>query len=262
MTQNTETDALTHQRAITRLCVQCALMLLQHGAETTLVEQLSSRLGRALGMDSVEVAVFANAVVLATIYQEHCLTTTRKSVDRGINMHVVTEVQHIVIQAEREHIIWQQVKALFDQVQPLRYPVWLVVLMVGASCASFCRLAGGGLGASLITFFVAAIAMFVRSKIAHMQINPIINFGFTAFVATALCGLAIRYIPVETPSVAMAASILLLVPGFPLINAVSDMFKGHINTGIARWTVASLLALATCIGVVVALTLFNLPGWV
>ena len=256
------TDALTHQRAITRLCVQCALMLLQHGAETTLVEQLSTRLGIALGMDSVESAISANSVVLTTIYQDHCLTTTRKSADRGINMHVLTEVQHIVIQTEREHISHQKVEALLNQVEPLRYPVWLVVLMVGASCASFARLAGGGLGASLITFFVSSIAMFVRLKIAHMQINPIINFGITAFVATALCGLATRYIPVEQPSVAMAACILLLVPGFPLINSISDMFKGHMNTGLARWTVASWLTLATCIGVVIAITLLGLQGWV
>ncbi|MFH0722257.1 threonine/serine exporter family protein, partial [Citrobacter braakii] len=44
-----------------------------------------------------------------------------------------------------------------------------------------------------------------------------------------------------------------LVPGFPLINSVADMFKGHINTGLARWAIASLLTLATCIGVVMAM---------
>ena len=55
----------------------------------------------------------------------------------------------------------------------------------------------------------------------------------------------------------MAASVLLLVPGFPLINAVADMFKGHINTGLARWAIASLLTLATCIGVVMAMTLWG-----
>ncbi len=33
------------QREITRLCIQCALLLLQHGAESTVVEQLSTRLG-------------------------------------------------------------------------------------------------------------------------------------------------------------------------------------------------------------------------
>ena len=52
----------------------------------------------------------------------------------------------------------------------------------------------------------------------------------------------------------MAASVLLLVPGFPLINAVADMFKGHINTGLAR-AIASLMTLATCVGVVMALTI-------
>lgn len=45
--------------------------------------------------------------------------------------------------------------------------------------------------------------------------------------------------------------------GFPLINAVADMFKGHINTGLARWAIASLLTLATCVGVVMALTIWG-----
>lgn len=52
------------QREITRLCIHCALFLLQHGAESMLVEQLSTRLGLALGVDSVESSISANAVVL------------------------------------------------------------------------------------------------------------------------------------------------------------------------------------------------------
>ena len=88
------------QREITKLCIQTALLLLQHGAESMLVEQLSTRLGLALGVHQVETAISANAVVLTTIVNGHCQTSTRKIVDRGINMHVVTEVQHIVILVE------------------------------------------------------------------------------------------------------------------------------------------------------------------
>ncbi|MDU2879118.1 MAG: threonine/serine exporter family protein, partial [Enterobacter sp.] len=93
-------------------------------------------------------------------------------------------------------------------------------------------------------------------------LHPQINFCITAFVATTVSGLLLR-LPqfANTPTVAMAASVLLLVPGFPLINAVADMFKGHINTGLARWAIASLLTLATCIGVVMAMTLWGLRGW-
>ena len=51
-------------------------------------------------MDSVESSISSNAIVLTTIKDGQCLTSTRKNHDRGINMHVVTEVQHIVILAE------------------------------------------------------------------------------------------------------------------------------------------------------------------
>ena len=250
------------QRATTRLCIQCGLFLLQHGAESALVEELSTRLGLALGMDSVESAISSNAIVLTTIKEGQCLTSTRKNHDRGINMHVVTEVQHIVIMAEHKLLDGKDVEKRFNLIKPLRYPRWLVVLMVGLSCACFCVLNKGGWDGAAITFIASALAMYVRQILTHRHFHPQINFCITAFVATTVSGLLLR-LPgfSSTPTVAMAASVLLLVPGFPLINAVADMFKGHINTGLARWAIASLLTLATCIGVVTAMTLWGLRGW-
>jgi uncharacterized membrane protein YjjP (DUF1212 family) len=216
------------QRAITRLCIQCGLFLLQHGAESALVEELSTRLGLAMGMDSVESAISSNAIVLTTIKDGQCLTSTRKNHDRGINMHVVTEVQHIVILAEHKLLDLKEIEKRFNQIRPLRYPRWLVVLMVGLSCACFCKLNKGGWDGALITFFASSLAMYVRQLLTHRQLHPQINFCITAFVATTVSGLLLR-LPqfADTPTIAMAASVLLLVPGFPLINAVADMFKGH-----------------------------------
>ncbi|MDO6575218.1 threonine/serine exporter family protein, partial [Staphylococcus pasteuri_A] len=71
--------------------------------------------------------------------------------------------------------------------------------------------------------------MTFRQEMAHRHHNPILNFGMTAFVATTIAGLAVRYDIGNQPQTVMAASVLLLVPGFPLINAVSDMVKGHIS---------------------------------
>jgi uncharacterized membrane protein YjjP (DUF1212 family) len=51
------------------------------------------------------------------------------------------------------------------------------------------------------------------------------------------------------------------VPGFPLINAVADMLKGHINMGIARFMMASLLTLATSLGIVAAMGITGIWGW-
>lgn len=250
------------QRDITRLCIQCALMLLQHGAESTVVEQLSSRLGKALGADSVESSISANAVVLSTIVNGHCLTTTRRNEDRGINMHVVTEVQHVVIMAEHHLLGVEEVAKRLNNIKPLRYPRWIVVSIVALSCGCFSRLNGGGWDAFLIALLASGLAMYVRQLLTARSFNPLINFCITAFVATSASGLLMRVPGLEnSATVAMAASVLLLVPGFPLINAVADMFKGHVNTGLARWAIASLLTLSTCIGVVSAMAIWGLRGW-
>lgn len=258
------TDIATpQQRDATRLAIQCALFLLQHGAESALVEELSTRLGIALGMDAVESSISANAIVLTTLKNGHCLTTTRKNNDRGINMHVVTEVQHIVILAEHHLLDIHGIAKRFSQIKPLRYPRWAMVLMVGLSCACFCKLNKGGWDGALITFVASSLAMYLRQVLTQRHLHPQINFCLTAFLATSVSGLMLM-LPAfrNTSSIAMAASVLLLVPGFPLINAVADMFKGHINTGLARWAIASLLTLATCIGVVMAMSLWGLKEWI
>ncbi|MGS9273016.1 threonine/serine exporter family protein, partial [Salmonella enterica subsp. enterica serovar Infantis] len=78
---------------------------------------------------SVESAISSNAIVLKTIKDGQCLTSTRKIQDRGINMHVVTEVQHIVILAEHRLLYYKGVEKRFSQLRPLRYPRWLVAFM-------------------------------------------------------------------------------------------------------------------------------------
>ncbi len=58
----------------------------------------------------------------------------------------------------------------------------------------------------------------------------------------------------------MAASVLLLVPGFPLINAVSDMVKGYFNMGLARWGTATLLTISAAIGIILAMSVTGIWG--
>ena len=99
----------------------------------------------------------------------------------------------------------------------------------------FCKLNNGGWDGAVITFLPAWWRC-ISARYWHPGIASANQFCITAFVATTISGLLLT-LPTfsNTPTIAMAASVLLLVPGFPLINSVADMFKGHINTGLARW---------------------------
>ena len=249
------------QREVSRLAVAAGQRLLQHGAESTLVMDVTTRLGLALGVESVEVSLSASSMVLTTLNHGRCITTTRRCQDRGINMQVVTEIQRVCIMAERGVIDVDGVHQRLEQIKPLRYNRFLVIVMIGLSCASFSRLAGGDWPVFLLTFVASSVGMFVRQEIAHAHFNPLLNFGVTAFVTTLISGMGQVYQIGETPFLAMASSVLMLVPGFPLINAVSDMVKGFSNMGIARWTIASLLTLSTSAGIVAAMNVLGVWGW-
>ncbi len=250
-----------HQREVTRLCIYAALLLLQHGAESTLIVQLTHRLGTALGMDSVECALTPNAIILSTLLNGYCITTVRKNQDKGINMQIVTEVQRIVITAERKIYDFDIVKKKLHNLQAFKYNRYLVAFMVGLSCACFARLAGGDPMVSLVTFFASMIAMFVRQFLGGRHYNPIIVFASTAFVASLIAGLSLKYQIGNEPQIALASSALLLVPGFPLINALADILKGHINMGLARWTIATVLTFGACLGIVLALSVLGITHW-
>ncbi len=252
---------LSKQRAVSRLIAQAGQMLLAHGAESTLVGDIMRRMGIASGMDEVEVALTASSLVVTTVYQEHCITTARRCPDRGINMRVVTQVQRICIMMEKRIIDYTLAQSRLNHISPERYNRWIVVLMIGLSCAAFSRLAGGDWTVFAMTFLSSACGMIVRQEIGHRHFNPLLNFAATAFVTTVIAAQSVLHDLGNQPSLVMASSVLMLVPGFPLINSVADMLKGYVDMGIARFVMASLLTLATCLGIIAAMSVVGVWGW-
>ncbi|HHQ4641951.1 TPA: threonine/serine exporter family protein [Aeromonas veronii] len=249
------------QTEITRIIVKVGQMLAQFGAESRIIEQTTVRLGMALGLESVEMAISSSAIVLTSLYQGGCVTTTRRVREHGINMQVVCEIQRICIMAEKELIGAREVRQRLEAIVPFHYHPWLVVPMVGLSCGAFSLLFGGDWPIFLVTCFSSAVAMRVRQLMARHHHSPLINFAATGFIATLISSSATFFNWGDQPYLAMAASVLLLVPGFPLINAVSDMVKGYFNMGLARWGTATLLTISAAIGIILAMSVTGIWGW-
>ncbi|GAL13966.1 putative membrane protein [Vibrio astriarenae] len=91
-------------------------MLLAHGAESTLVSTVMRRIGIAAGVSEVEVALSADALVVTTVMNEHCVTTTRSCADRGINMRVITQIQRICIMMEKGILDYHMAKEQLNRI--------------------------------------------------------------------------------------------------------------------------------------------------
>ncbi len=252
------------QQRITRLCIHCGLLLMQYGAESTVVVDLTKRLGLALGVSGVECALSFNAITLTTLYNGHCITTTRNTMHQGINVAILVQIGHIVMNTEKqerhEHSI-NDVQKQLENIDKSAYPSIVVAVFVGLSCASFAYLAVDDIKISAITFVSAMIAMSVRLYLGRHHFNTFVAVIATAFVATLLGAVAYFLEFGGNADVAVASSVLLLIPSFPIINALSDILKGYINMGVGRFVWASMLSLSACVGIVSALMLLGITDW-
>ncbi|NYY81272.1 hypothetical protein DMI65_14130 [Escherichia coli] len=95
--------------------------------------------------------------------------------------------------------------------------------MVGLSCACFCKLNKGGWDGAVITFGQYGRDVYPPAA-GTTSSSSTDQLCLTAFAATTISGCFAASHFQQYPTIAMAASVLLLVPGFPLINAVADMF--------------------------------------
>lgn len=252
------------QSIITRGIIKAAVLMSEYGAESILIEQTAQRLGKVLGASSVEISLIPSAIVLTTLYKGQSVTTTRRVHHKPINMSIVCQIQNVVLKMEKkENEVNYDIGYLYTilkQIEPNYYNRWLVVLMVGLACASFAYLQGGDISSIFVTFVASSTAMITRQELAKRRFVMIIIFGITAFVATSIAGLAKLYGLSSTPNIALAASVLLLAPGFAFVNSFLDSFKGYMMMGWGRWMEATILTLATSIGIILAVAILGFRG--
>lgn len=262
-TSNAPLNEQEHKQLI-RLSLWAGQLMLQHGASTRLVETNIHRFSTGLGADWSDISISADAIVMTTVINKEFLTKVRRVVDKGINFQVVAGIQQLTSKIERGLVdadyAEKQLRFLSDN-QP-KYNRWLVVVMVALACASFCYLFNGRWHECTMTFLASAAGMIIRQELAHKHFNPLIVFSATAFVATLVSSLGVIIQWGEQPLIAMAACVLMLVPGVPLINAMSDAVNGQIQVALSRWGMASLLTLATGIGIMLGMHVTGVWTWI
>lgn len=251
------------QHKITKAIIKASVIMLEYGAESRLIDLLANRLGKALGVDSVEMSLIPSAIVLSTLAngKTQSVTSTRRAHHKPINMSIVCDVQKLCYEMEHAVHDADYILKKLKEIEPNHYNRWLVVFMVGLSCASFAYLYGADWQAFATTFVASSTAMFVRQELAKRQFVMILTFIFTAFVATFISGLSYMYEFSATANVALSSSVILLAPGFPFVNSVLDAVKGYLAMGWGRWMQAMLLTVSTAIGIIMAFALLNLKGW-
>ncbi len=240
---------------IVELALWAGQLAMENGAETQRVEHSVRSVGRGLGCDWGNVLVTHGAIIVTYVGGTDFRTKVRSVRVGGVNMSAIEAMSHLCHQIERGEHDRASARAALALIEraPRHYREWQTALAAGLGCAAFCRLFGGGWLSLLITFVASSSAMLLRHWGIRRGHNPLVVAGAVAFLAALLVGLAQRVLaPAHEPEPALAASVLMLVPGVPTINAIEDLIKGHVVTGISRASWALLIVAAATVGLLAA----------
>ncbi len=240
------------------LALWAGQLLMENGAESQRVEQSVRAIGQGLGSDWGDVLVSHNAIMVTHVSGVDFRTKLRRIQAMGVDMSLIEAMSHAVHRVQERKLDRHELRKQLANIAASRrhYGRGVTSLFVGLACASFCRLFGGDATAVITTLCAAAAGVLVRYACSDRRLNGFIAATAAALVAGGVVGAT--HAALGVPAVAepaLAASVLLLVPGVPAINSVEDVLKGHLVVGLARATSGILTILAAAIGLILAMRL-------
>ena len=135
---------------------------------------------------------------------------------------------------------------------------WMVWLLASLANMSFCRLFGGDFAAMLIVLCGTLAGYKLKQVMLEDGRDVRFTFFCCAFFSSVIGAAGYVFHWGDTPEIALATSVLYLIPGIPYINSVSDLLDGHYICSFSRFMNAAVLTACLSAGLCGGLLLMNI----
>ncbi|WP_337099047.1 threonine/serine exporter family protein [Paenibacillus sp. YIM B09110] len=244
---------------ISQLCLLAGKIILQNGGETYRVEDTMVRIAAACGVSQSQSFVTPTGIIFAIEGTAHTTRLIRIS-ERSTNLLKVTLVNDISRQISRGEVTPEEAYLMLQRIDSgdsgYSYPNWLRV--VTAAIASGCFLI---MFQGIWSDFWPVIVCGGIGYLFFVTLHRIVPITFFAeFLTAVLIGL----LSVLTVHVGFGtdldkiiiSSVMPLVPGLHLTNAVRDLMAGHLVSGLSKGAEAFLTAFAIGAGIAAVLSFY------
>ena len=257
------TDAVVSQyrelEDIAKATLRIGRLLMASGARAQVVHEGCAIAARGMGAEMVEVWS-GYAVIGITIGSGASAITRMTEVGpHGVNHRLDEGLRRLVRRIQRRDVTLTKASVEIGCVERTvsRHNPWLVAPAVGIACAAFGRLLGVDWAAFIPVAAAGAIGQAVRQVMMRSGVNIFVVAAAIAFLSSSLGGLGASWAGSTTVELAMIASVLLLVPGVPALNAQSDIIEGHPTLGSARVVSVSMLLIFIGTGILMTRALLG-----
>ena len=232
-------------------------ILLESGAEIHRTEDTICRICEAYGVEEASAFVIPTGMFLSFTADGESYSRIMRMRGSSLNLERINRVNDISRRCVRQPMPFEEIMAELLQIQQTRnYRPLYVTLAGGFIAMFFTPFFGGSLPDALAAFPVGMLTQFLVQKCEQAQINFIVRIIMTSVLLTAAALLLHQFGLIRNTDSVIIGSLMLLVPGLAITNAVRDSIGGDLLAGIIRAIEACLIAIAIALGAGVTMSIW------
>ena len=235
-----------------------ATLLLGSGATCIRLEKNVSRMAFTWNVN-VAMAIMPRHIHMSVTDNAGGCETFISSINRSvISYEIITQLSKLSWEVRDTGVPLSVARQRFAGIKSLpNANRWWVLCAAACANASFCRLFGGDGWAMTVVLAATAAGFYLRQTLLGAKCDLRLTFFLCAIVSSILAAACSLFHLGDTPDVAMATSVLYLVPGIPFLNAFSDLIDRHYICSFSRMTDAIVLTCSLSAGLCIGMWLMN-----
>ncbi|MBQ7824500.1 MAG: threonine/serine exporter family protein [Bacteroidaceae bacterium] len=239
-----------------------ATTLMGVGVHTSRIVRNTSRIASRFGYET-DITMFQKTIIMSIRNNEspRVYSSVKRTKVLALNFRINSNLSALSWRTYDEQLPLSRITELYNEIMAEKnMSRWWVLFLVCCANAAFCRLFMGDVWAMCIVFVATLVGFFVRQEMMRRHINHHFVFVASSFIASLIGSSAIYISACTTPQIALATSVLYLIPGVPLINSIIDIIEGHVLVGFTRFVNACMLIICIAVGLSSTLLLIGIDS--
>ncbi|MFZ2256875.1 MAG: threonine/serine exporter family protein [Clostridiaceae bacterium] len=239
-----------NNEAIIKSAILAGKIILEAGGETYRVEDTMNRILSAYGIVNAQSFVTPTGIMMSGEHADgSTISQVRRIKEISVDLEKISLVNDLSRKIIEKHLTAEEFTLELEAIlaRPY-YPLWVTLCFSGFATFSFTVILHGS-WIEALSAFTAGILVYITRRIARsLHLNSFLQNAMGGFIAVVIGTIfkAVGIIP--TTSIMIIGTIMLLVPGITITNAIRDTFQGDYLSGITRAVEAFVTAAGIAFG--------------
>lgn len=246
------------QHSIVQLAAEAGKIILENGGETYRVEETINRICQAYEVKFAESFVTPTGVMVSAYTSEgENISIIRRINKRTVDLEKISRVNELSRKITSCKLSPEEFTLKLKEINASpRYNLFTTLFFSGIAALFFTLLFGGSIKDSFVSFLIGIIIKFITIFSGDLEINDFFVNILGGAVAAVIALLFVQFGIGKNVDKIIIGSIMLLVPGIAITNAIRDTIAGDLLAGLSRATEAFLIAIGIALGSGVVLSLW------